>query len=64
MGAYLDDIACTKCGSRLLRIEIRLEAKPIGTWSLSGNQMKTVAEEWPYMVCDGCGSECRGKVDS
>lgn len=60
------DVPCTKCGAEKLRIEMRpvLVAKPPGSYSLAGVQMKhsAVAGEWPWMVCDGCGAECEGRV--
>ncbi|MDM2386875.1 hypothetical protein [Mycobacteroides abscessus] len=54
---------CKYCGSDApLRIEERLEAKPLGTFSLAGAQMKFSGRMWPYAVCDRCGRECRGKL--
>lgn len=58
---------CKHCGPDFpLRIEMRegLEAKPIGTFSLAGAQMKfsAVKREWPYAVCDNCKRESRGKA--
>jgi hypothetical protein len=50
------------CGKNSPRVEWRLEAKPIGTFSLAGQQMKVTATEWPWLVCDGCGRESRGKL--
>lgn len=56
---------CKYCGPDApLRIEYRLVAKPIGTFSLSGVQAKVSAVEWPFAVCDSCGRESRGKRDS
>lgn len=58
----LSGVQCTACGAvGQLRIETRLEARPLGTWSLSGNNLKTSAIEWPWMVCDACKAECKGK---
>lgn len=58
----LSGVQCTACGViGQLRIESRLEAKPLGTWSLSGVQEKRVLESWPWMVCDACLAECKGK---
>ena len=53
---------CRYCGSADTWVEIRLEGKPLGTFSLAGVQTKTTAGEWPYAVCDGCGHESRGQV--
>lgn len=60
VNAQYKDVPCKHCASKSLRVELRLEAKPLGTWSLSGAQMKTVASEWPWMVCDNCHRESRG----
>jgi hypothetical protein len=58
----LSGVQCTRCGVvGQLRIETRLEAKPLGTWSLSGVQTKAVLESCPWMVCDACEAECKGK---
>lgn len=60
-------VPCRDCGAYALRLEFRTElhARPLGTWSLSGNQLKTSAVEvqWPWMVCHSCKSECKGKID-
>lgn len=58
---------CKYCGpDHPLRIEMRevLEAKPIGTFSLAGAQMKfsAIRREWPYAICDNCGRESKGKI--
>lgn len=54
---------CKHCGPDApLRIEERFEAAPIGSFSLSGVQMKTTGQFWPYAVCDSCGRESRGKL--
>lgn len=56
-------IPCPRCGESRLRVTTKLESRPIGTWSLSGNQLKTSAVEWPYVVCDNetCDFEKRAK---
>lgn len=38
-------------------------AKPLGTWSLAGAQMKTVASDgtWHYMRCLGCDHVSEGR---
>lgn len=63
----LPGVPCRECGAEKLRIEFRtrLTAKPIGSFSISGYQMKVAAlgQEWPWMVCDNCGEECEGKID-
>lgn len=57
----VEDTPCPRCGQKTLRIEWRLEVKPIGSFSLSGQQMKASALEWPWLVCGNCGVEGRGK---
>lgn len=58
-------IPCRECGHAELRLEMRprLISRPLGTWSLSGAQIKTSAREiqWPWCVCDHCGAESEGK---
>lgn len=54
---------CKHCGPEFpLRVEWRLEAKPLGTWSLAGAQMKIVAANTPFAICDSCGRECQGEL--
>lgn len=65
--AALDEWAaeqsCQYCGHKGLRIVWRLRPSQIGTFSLSGAQMKVSARDWPWAVCDGCGHESRGEVE-
>lgn len=46
---------CPTCGRHTLELELRsrLVARPLGIWSLAGQQDKTSAriEGWPYAVC-------------
>ena len=55
---------CKYCGSSV-RIEFRPElvASGLTSFSLAGAQMKVSATkvEWPWMVCNGCGRESKGK---
>jgi hypothetical protein len=58
---------CKHCGPDFpLRIEMReeLEAKPIASFSLAGQQTKfsAIKREWPWAVCDNCKRESRGKA--
>lgn len=48
---------CPDCGHRTLEVQLRLRARPPGTWSLAGAQPKTSAVVWPYVVCvtEHCG---------
>ena len=51
---------CPGCGHEGLRIEWRLAARPVGSYSLSGAQMKVSATRKPVLICDGCGAEAEG----
>ncbi len=58
---------CKHCGpDHPLRIEYReqLEAKPLGSFSLAGAQMKfsAVKRQWPWAVCDNCKRESKGRA--
>jgi hypothetical protein len=68
----VNDFWCKYCGPDYpLRIEYRPErvlvAKPLGTFSLSGQQPKfsVIADtrDWPYAVCDNCKRESRGRTE-
>lgn len=58
------EVPCPTCGRLTLRFTTKLEPRPLGTWSLAGQQPKTSAVEWPYVVCDGdaCDFEQRAKL--
>ena len=56
----LEKTPCPVCGALALRIEERLTAKPIGTYSLAGAQMK-VSVLVPWLVCGSCGAAAEGK---
>lgn len=62
--AALARVPCPRCDNRTLTLEEKLEARPLGTWSLAGRQVKTSAVWWPYAVCttEGCGFEKRASV--
>ncbi len=59
---------CPACGTRsredheAITITAFLKAKPIGTWSLAGAQLKTVAYEQLRMSCR-CGWSIEGYID-
>lgn len=57
----VSEVPCPACGQQTLVIEMRLEAKPHGTYSLAGQQMKIAATEWPWIKCTNCQIEARGK---
>ena len=54
---------CPRCGVAALHIEARLTAKPLGTYSNAGAQLKIVAEETVHLVCHYCGAEVRGDIE-
>lgn len=54
----LKTLACPDCGTvGSLALGTRLTARPLGTWSLAGAQLKTSATEIPVLECStqGCG---------
>ena len=58
MEDQLRQVVCPGCGEvGSLGVELRLVAKPIGSFSLAGAQMKVSAREVPHLVCTtvGCG---------
>ena len=57
----IDDTPCPSCGVKGLRIEYRLTAKPLGSFSLAGAQMKVSAVRVPWLICGTCGVEAEGK---
>ena len=61
MSAKVEETPCPACGAMALRIEERLTAAEIGTFSLAGQAMKVSASLVPWLVCDGCGIEAKGK---
>lgn len=62
-------LPCGECGYPALvlemRAETRLTARPLGSHSLAGAQLKVSAVaasvSWPWCVCRHCGRESRGK---
>lgn len=53
----LRSIACPACGSvGSIKLGTTLVARPLGSWSLSGQQLKVSARETPALVCTtpGC----------
>lgn len=56
---------CPQCGNTGFRVEFVLVAKPLGTFSLAGAQMKTSAVRAPKIICglteaSGCGASAVG----
>ena len=63
-----DDLSTATCkychatGAIVIEWRDELHAKPLGSFSLAGHQMKVSATEvsWPWAVCTSCGHESRG----
>ncbi len=58
------DIAkpCPFCGQRKLELRWWLEAKPVGTFSLAGAQLKFSAVENAVVQCHGCEAIIPGTI--
>lgn len=52
---------CPLCSGDLT-IQMRLEAKPLGTWSSAGGQIKVAASNWPWLVCSDCPFQEKGRL--
>lgn len=52
---------CKEIGG--LFLSAQLVAQPLGTWSLSGSQIKTPAEITPFLKCVNCTFSLAGKFD-
>lgn len=48
-------LVCPECGHGGMDLEWRLQARPIGSFSLAGAQMKFSAREVPVITCPDCG---------
>ena len=57
----IDQTPCPVCNERALRIETGWHAMPIGSFSLSGHQLKFSARRWPFLVCGSCGLRAPAK---
>ncbi|WP_286347080.1 hypothetical protein [Frondihabitans sucicola] len=56
------DAPCPMCGHQGMTVAPRLTAKPLGSYSLAGVQMKFSATSEMWITCDaGCGFEEKGK---
>jgi hypothetical protein len=62
-GVPLDGALCKRCGSTDFRVVMKLIARPLGSFSLSGQTMKFSAYQWPFAVCQGCGYESEGEIE-
>lgn len=56
---------CPVCAAApgCLTVTVRLVAKPLGSFSLAGAQVKVSAEECPVLHCSACGLEVVGRFD-
>lgn len=52
--ALLAETPCPSCGQAGLSIDLRLQCKPIGTFSLAGAGLKFSATERPVLSCTHC----------
>jgi len=61
----LNETPCPKCGAEppTLIIEERFHAKPMGTYSLAGGQVKTSGWMLPTLMCKNCDLHIAGKYD-
>ena len=62
----LEEVTCPGCGEiGDMEIEWRdtLVARPLGTFSLAGQQLKVSADwaRWPWLVCLSCGFAVKGE---
>jgi hypothetical protein len=56
---------CPKCGKvGALDISMKLVANPIGSFSLSGYQMKASTRLAPFLECLNCDFAIQGKIDT
>ncbi len=53
---------CPRCGERQLTLSWWLEAKPIGTFSLAGQQLKFSARENAVVRCQFCRLVLQGRI--
>lgn len=50
-------MTCPRCQNEGFSVEWVLRARPLGSFSLSGSQVKFSAVELPVLTCLGCGLE-------
>lgn len=60
----IDKTPCPACGSSTLAIQDKLVAKPLGTSSLAGAQLKVSAYRVPFISCTTCEWELEGRYTS
>lgn len=63
LSAKVAEMSCPTCKVvGKMRIDLKLTAKPLGTFSLSGSQLEFSPNEIPVLHCDACGLEVEGNV--
>jgi predicted RNA-binding Zn-ribbon protein involved in translation (DUF1610 family) len=62
-GAKAVPAPCPNCQQPTLHIEEKLKARPLGSFSLAGAQMKFSARAGVFLVCRSCGAEAEGVVE-
>jgi hypothetical protein len=62
--ATVEESPCPVCGAHgTLRLSQTLQAKPLGTFSLAGAQMKVSAQLRPVLSCTACDLKMVGVYD-
>lgn len=65
MSGTINETPCPKCeAANVLYVDINFVAKPIGTFSLSGSQMKVSGRERPVLKCRNCDFNLPGEFDN
>lgn len=55
--------ACPQCQGSPLELRWGLVARPLGTWSLAGAQLKTSAVKVAEVHCPACGATVTGHLE-
>ncbi len=60
-----DESLCPACGAGpgTLSIGEQLQARPFGSYSLAGAQLKVAAVAVPVLACSACGLRITGRYD-
>lgn len=53
---------CPACGHHGMQLSWRIVAKPLGSFSLSGSQVKVSANKIPVIECPHCGVSAEGNI--
>lgn len=56
-------VTCPDCSLDTVCLTLLLTPKPLGTFSLSGQQFKVSAVETPYLSCWNCGWKLAGQKE-